>query len=67
MHFLVLTSSPNIDGLTAACTSAALQGIRQTGSSADEVRLNDLQNWHVRSLRQRLGHLPDRAPLPGGG
>lgn len=43
MHFLVLTSSPNIDGLTAACTIAALEGIRQTGSSADEVRLNDLQ------------------------
>jgi len=41
MHFLVLTSSPNIDGLTAACTSAALEGIRQAGSSADEIRLND--------------------------
>jgi multimeric flavodoxin WrbA len=43
MHILVLTSSPNIDGLTAACTSAALAGIRQAGGSAEEVRLNDLQ------------------------
>jgi multimeric flavodoxin WrbA len=43
MHILVLTTSPNIDGLTAACTSAALAGIRQAGGSADEVRLNDLR------------------------
>lgn len=43
MHFLVLSSSPNIDGLTAACTSAALEGIRHAGSSADEIRLNDLK------------------------
>ena len=43
MHILVLTTSPNIDGLTAACTSAALAGIRQAGGSADEARLNDLR------------------------
>jgi multimeric flavodoxin WrbA len=43
MHILVLTSSPNLDGLTAACTQAVLEGIQQAGGSAEEVRLNDLQ------------------------
>lgn len=42
MHYLVLMSSPNIDGLTAACSSAALEGLRQAGALAEEVRLNDL-------------------------
>lgn len=43
MHILVLTASPNYDGLTAACGNAALEGIRQAGSTAEEVRLNDLK------------------------
>lgn len=42
MQFLVISSSPNIDGLTAACAQAALAGIRQSGSQAQEIRLNDL-------------------------
>ena len=41
MHIIVLTSSPNFDGLTAACAGAALAGIRQAGGSAEEIRLND--------------------------
>jgi len=43
MNFLVISSSPNIDGLTAACANAALEGLRQAGSSAVEIRLNDLK------------------------
>ncbi len=42
MKVLVISASPNIDGLTAACASAALEGVRQSGESAEEVRLNDL-------------------------
>jgi multimeric flavodoxin WrbA len=43
MSVLVISASPNEDGLTAACASAAVEGIRQEGGEAEEVRLNDLQ------------------------
>lgn len=42
MHVLVLSSSPNTDGLTAACAAAAMQGVQQAGGQAEEIRLNDL-------------------------
>jgi multimeric flavodoxin WrbA len=42
MHVLVISSSPNIDGLTAACARAACDGVREAGGQAEEVRLNDL-------------------------
>lgn len=42
MAVLVLTASPNYDGLTAACGKAALNGIIQQGLSVQEVCLNDL-------------------------
>lgn len=42
MDILVISTSPNIDGLTAACAQAALDGISQAGGDAREVRLNDL-------------------------
>lgn len=42
MKLLVITASPNKDGLTAACSSAAIAGIRAAGGSADELCLNDL-------------------------
>ncbi len=42
MKILVLSSSPNIDGLTQACTDAAVAAVRLAGHQADEVRLNDL-------------------------
>ncbi len=42
MNVLVISSSPNTDGLTAACASAAIKGVRQAGAEAEEVRLNDL-------------------------
>ncbi len=43
MHVLVVESSPNTDGLTAACARAAVEGIKATGSTADDVRLKDLK------------------------
>ena len=43
MNVLVISSSPNTDGLTAACASAAVEGASLAGGQAEEVRLNDLQ------------------------
>lgn len=43
MKVLVFSSSPNVDGLTAACAAAAVEGVHQAGGQATEVRLNDLQ------------------------
>ena len=42
MKVIVLSSSPNTDGLTAACADALLQGIQASGGSGVEIRLNDL-------------------------
>jgi len=43
MKILVISSSPNKDGLTAACTSAAVEGLAQSGGVVEEVCLNDLK------------------------
>ncbi len=43
MNVLVISSSPNRDGLTAACAAAAAEGVRLAGGYAEEVRLNDLE------------------------
>jgi multimeric flavodoxin WrbA len=43
MNVLVIHASPNVDGLTAACAAAAVEGVRQAGGQAAEIRLNDLQ------------------------
>lgn len=42
MRVLIFSSSPNTDGLTAACAAAALEGIQQAGGEVEEIRLNDL-------------------------
>jgi len=42
MNVIILSASPNTDGLTAACAQALLQGIQQAGGSGVEIRLNDL-------------------------
>jgi len=42
MKAVILSSSPNTDGLTAACAEAVAQGISQAGCQAIQVRLNDL-------------------------
>ena len=43
MKILVVHSSPNHDGLTAACAAAAVAGAQQAGGQVEEVRLNDLK------------------------
>jgi multimeric flavodoxin WrbA len=43
MNLLVIYSSPNKDGLTAACAASAIEGIRSAGGKADEICLNDLR------------------------
>lgn len=42
MKVLVISASPNDDGLTAACADAALAGAVEAGADTEEVRLNDL-------------------------
>ncbi len=42
MKTIILMSSPNKDGLTAACARAAARGIRSAGGEVEQVRLNDL-------------------------
>jgi multimeric flavodoxin WrbA len=42
MNVLVISASPNRDGLTAACAAAAIEGARQADGQAEEIRLNDL-------------------------
>lgn len=42
MKVLVIYTSPNYDGLTAACSTAAVEGARAAGADVEEVRLNDL-------------------------
>lgn len=43
MNIIVISASPNKDGLTAACAAAAVEGVCQAGGSAEQVRLNDLE------------------------
>ena len=42
MKVLIVHSSPNLDGLTAACANAAAEGVRSAGAQAEVIRLNDL-------------------------
>lgn len=42
MKVLIITSSPNRDGLTDACGKAAKQGVEAAGGEAVTVKLNDL-------------------------
>ena len=42
MNVIVIYSSPNDDGLTAACSAAPVEGAREAGADVEEVRLNDL-------------------------
>jgi multimeric flavodoxin WrbA len=43
MNILIISSSPNKDGLTAACAAAALEGIQAAGGAVTVIRLNDLK------------------------
>jgi multimeric flavodoxin WrbA len=41
MRVVVFSSSPNKDGLTAACAGAAAQGCKDEGAEVEEICLND--------------------------
>ncbi len=43
MNILVISTSPNKDGLTAACAAAALEGLQTAGVEAEPVWLNELK------------------------
>jgi multimeric flavodoxin WrbA len=42
MKVLIFSSSPNTDGLTAACAKAAFEGVQLADGDVDEIRINDL-------------------------
>lgn len=41
MKIIVLSASPNRDGLTAACAQAVIRGVEAAHGEAEEIRLND--------------------------
>ena len=55
MHAIVISSSPNKDGLTAACATAAVEGICAAGGLAEEVSLNDLKIESCRACENGWG------------
>jgi multimeric flavodoxin WrbA len=55
MNVVVISSSPNTDGLTAACAAAALEGARRAGAAAEQVRLNDLQIGQCQACERGWG------------
>jgi multimeric flavodoxin WrbA len=40
MKIMVISASPNADGLTAACTQAAIEGLLAGGAEVDQANLN---------------------------
>jgi multimeric flavodoxin WrbA len=40
MNLIIIQCSPNDDGLTAACSFAAVEGAHQAGANVEEVKLN---------------------------
>jgi len=43
MNIMIISSSPNKDGLTAACANSALEGVLKAGGLADHIWLNHLK------------------------
>lgn len=41
MNLIIIQCSPNDDGLTAACATAAAQGARQAGAQIEFIKLNE--------------------------
>jgi multimeric flavodoxin WrbA len=55
MKFLVISASPNKDGLTSACAAAVLDGIRAAGGEVEEIHLNDLKLDHCHACNNGWG------------
>ena len=43
MRIIIISSSPNKDGLTAACADAAIDGVVEAGGKVELVSLNELK------------------------
>ncbi len=43
MNVMILSGSPNTDGLTAACAASAAEGVRAAGGTSEAVSLNALR------------------------
>jgi len=54
-NILILSSSPNTDGLTAACAAAAKAGIMEAGAGCEAVSLNDCRLEHCRACDNGWG------------
>jgi multimeric flavodoxin WrbA len=55
MKILIISSSPNHDGLTAKCTAAAVEGIQSSGETYVEIRINDLNIRHCEACGNGWG------------
>jgi multimeric flavodoxin WrbA len=55
MKVIILQSSPNEDGLTAACAQAAFDGVHQAGGMVETVRINDLALRHCQACDNGWG------------
>lgn len=55
----IFTSSPNQDGLTAACGKAAKKGIESAGIEVNYIRLNDLDLKKCRACDRGWGQCRD--------
>lgn len=58
--YLVITSSPNTDGLTAACAAAALEGLHESGADARHIDLCGLQLEPCRQCGNGWGSCRDK-------
>lgn len=55
MNVMILTSSPNVEGLTAACGNAAKIGAEVAGAQVVMVNLNQLQIGHCQACGNGWG------------
>ena len=55
MNVYVISSSPNKNGLTAACASAAVTGIQSAGGIVTQVSLNDLKIGQCKACNNGWG------------
>lgn len=55
MNVLVISSSPNLEGLTARCAHAAVDGIRKAGGLPEEILLNHMKVQICRACNDGWG------------
>ncbi len=55
MKIIVIQSSPNKDGLTSACASAAADGIRSSRGEVEDIHLNEYKIDHCHACNHGWG------------